>query len=96
MNKVYKLPIGDLASRHSAISLRQEIEIDLLDNKHLIYIDLNGVISISESYADELFGVLVIKYGIETVLNKLKIINVIDNVLNTIVNVIDRRDMATK
>ncbi|MGQ1214784.1 STAS-like domain-containing protein [Acinetobacter baumannii] len=47
--------------------------------------------SISESYADELFGMLVKEYGLETILNRMKIINGDDYLLGSIASVIQRR-----
>lgn len=58
-------PVGtDLASRRSAALLRASIN-DLLDANVAVRIDLSNVQSISESYADELFGVLVLEHGLD-------------------------------
>ncbi len=51
--------------------------------------------SISESYADELFGMLVKEYGLETILNRMKIINGDDYLLGSIASVIQRRASFT-
>jgi anti-anti-sigma regulatory factor len=65
METVVLSPVGtDLASRRSAAQLRQNIESVLNSRKKIVF-DLSSVESISESYADELFGVLAFKYGIE-------------------------------
>ncbi|MBF7686483.1 STAS-like domain-containing protein [Acinetobacter sp. B10A] len=88
----YSLPRGDLASRGAAIPLRQEIEKSLHTCKRQrIKINFKNVNSISESYADELFGVLVIKYGIDQFFERMELIDVDDFVLASIANVIDRR-----
>ena len=58
-------PIGrDLASRASAKSLRFKAE-QAVSNGKIAVIDLTHVASISESYADELFAVLVEDHGLE-------------------------------
>ena len=86
------LPSGDLASRSSAIHYRLQLE-ELLssESQHVIKVDLCKVDSISESYADELFGMLVKEYGLETILNRMKIINGDDYLLGSIASVIQRR-----
>lgn len=90
--KSYSLPSGDLASRGAAIPLRQEIEKSLQAyKKYKIIINFKNVNSISESYADELFGVLVIKYGVDQFFQRMELIDVDDFVLASIANVIDRR-----
>ena len=89
---IYELPKGFLASRQLAIPHRQHIEEALNNSKVMqILIDLSGVESISESYADEIFGVLVEEYGCEDVLSKIQINNASDYVLENIAIVIDRR-----
>lgn len=58
-------PIGtDLASRKSAALLRGSIN-ELLEFKVVVRVDLSNVQSISESYADELFGILVLEHGLD-------------------------------
>lgn len=87
------LPSGDLASRSLAIPYRLQIE-ELLSNHScniVIRIDLCHVESISESYADELFGMLVKEYGIDSILDRLEIINADDFIIDSIASVIQRR-----
>ena len=88
----YALPKGFLASRKLAIPHREHIE-QAFNNSEImqIQIDLSGVESISQSYADEIFGVLVEEFGCEDVLHKIKIRNAKDYVLENIAIVIDRR-----
>lgn len=91
----YELPKGFLASRQLAIPHRHHIEQAFQNSEILkIQIDLLGVESISESYADEIFGVLVAEFGYEDVLNKIQIMNATDYVLENIAIVIDRRAHA--
>lgn len=88
----YDLPKGFLASRKLAIPHRNHIEQALKNSEIMqIQINLSGVDSISESYADEIFGVLVEEFGCEKILSKIQIKNAKDYVLENIAIVIDRR-----
>jgi hypothetical protein len=58
-----KIADTDLASRQAAAVLRAQIEGYVAAGEK-VSIDLGGVFSISESYADELFGVLALRYGL--------------------------------
>ncbi|MGE0969064.1 STAS-like domain-containing protein [Klebsiella sp. WOUb02] len=98
MNKIaYKLPEGDLASRNQAIPQRHQIEV-LIKDGNAVDLDLSGVYSISESYSDEIFGVLVVKFGVTRVLSQIKIRNASPSILKSIAKVIQRRsnEVATK
>ena len=65
METIQICPIGsDLASRRSAAQLRHDSE-ELLDQNERVVFDLSKVESVSESYADELFGVLALSTGTE-------------------------------
>lgn len=91
----YKLPRGFLASRNLAIPHRNHIETAFYDSSIMkVQIDLSNVESISESYADEIFGVLVHQYGFDKVLNTIQLVNANDFVMNNIAIVIDRRAHA--
>jgi hypothetical protein len=94
MNSIlsYALPKGFLASRKLAIPHRRHIEQAFNNSEVMqIQIDLAGVESISQSYADEIFGVLVEEFGCEDVLQKIKLKNANDYILESIAIVIDRR-----
>ncbi|ENQ3930725.1 STAS-like domain-containing protein [Salmonella enterica subsp. enterica serovar Newport] len=86
------LPAGDLASRHLAVAERQKIE-SYLNDKQKVEVDLKEVESISESYSDELFGVLVAKLGLVGVLNRLQVINANQTTLKSIAIVMHRRSL---
>lgn len=91
MNKVaYKLPKGDLASRNQAIPQRYKIEV-LINGGNFVDLDLSDVYSISESYSDEIFGVLVVKFGVTKVLQQVKVRNACPSTLKSIAKVIQRR-----
>lgn len=57
-------PETDLASRQAATRVRAEVEGIALAGE-VVTIDLGKVLSLSESYADELLGVLVARHGLE-------------------------------
>jgi STAS-like domain of unknown function (DUF4325) len=59
-----KIDDTDLASRQAAAKLRAQVVQRILSGNK-VSIDLGAVLSISESYADELFGVLALRYGLE-------------------------------
>lgn len=63
---------SDLASRVTARNLRFKAEQAIAIGK-IAVVDLTNVISISESYADELFAVLVENYGLEWFSNNIKL-----------------------
>ncbi|WP_312956689.1 STAS-like domain-containing protein [Pseudomonas songnenensis] len=50
----------------------------------------------SESYADELFGVLVLDHGLDYVARHLRFVNADDTVLRPIAVAMKRRDSARK
>lgn len=84
-------PVGnDLASRASAIKVRHSVENAINDGK-VVSVDLASVLSISESYADELFAVLVEKYGLEWFSNNVKLSNHSPNLLLSVATAIKRR-----
>lgn len=91
--EAYTFQRTDLASRSLAAQERTQIET-LLASNEMVRVDLAKVASISESYADELFGVLVLKQGIEFVTQHLRIVNAADNVLRPIAVAMRRRTAA--
>ncbi|KAB7676545.1 STAS-like domain-containing protein [Plesiomonas shigelloides] len=86
----YKFPAGDLASRTQAIPQRHQIEA-LLKTGETVDLDLSDVLSLSESYSDEIFGVLVVKFGVVQVLSQIKVRNASPSILRSIAKVIQRR-----
>lgn len=63
-NYPIKIADTDLASRQAAAALRAQIVQHALAGEK-VSIDLSAVLSISESYADELFGILALRYGLD-------------------------------
>jgi len=88
----FDLPAGDLASRKNAILTRESLKA-LWVEYDLIVINCGSVNSLSESYADELFGILVLQKGYEQVVKKLKIQEASPQVLLSIASVIRRRKL---
>lgn len=85
------------ASRNQAIPQRHKIEV-LINEGNFVDLDLSGVYSISESYSDEIFGVLVVKFGVTKVLSRVKVRNASPSILKSIAKVIQRRsnEVASK
>lgn len=84
----------DLASRHSAAQLRPSIEEALLAGP--VELDFSNVVNVSESFADELFGVLVRDLGPERVFAGLRVRRASPDVLHSIVSAIRLRLAASK
>jgi hypothetical protein len=84
-------PPGSLASRSQAIIARQEIEGLLFADNTKLHIDLSEVDSISESYSDEVFGVLVLRHGSEHLFKCIQLDNAKQHILASIATVIQRR-----
>jgi len=84
-------PTGvDLASRQSAARLRQDVESELGRGGNVV-VDLGDVESISESYADELFGVLAAKYGLPSFSATVTIVGASSQVLYSVARAIKER-----
>ncbi|WP_427926122.1 STAS-like domain-containing protein [Xanthomonas campestris] len=82
MNNTYSIEETDLASRASAAALRNEVE-DVLRSGHVV-LDFKSVLSVSESYADEFFGVLIEHYSIAWVFSRLQVVGTSPEVVRTI------------
>ncbi len=55
----------DLSSRHCASLLRSRIFDELRDHQGQFVVDLSGIRSVSHSFADELFAVMVAENGVD-------------------------------
>lgn len=91
--KEYTFQRTDLASRSVAAKDRAAIG-EALSESQTIVVDLKNVASISESFADELFGVLVLEKGLAFVTRHLKIRNASESVLKSIAVAMQRRNVA--
>jgi|SRR5690606_4007312 len=85
----------DLASRNLAAKQRREI-LSRMKGQQKFVIDLRNVQSVSESFADELFGVMVLERGSKFVTSHVKIVNASDSVLRSIAIAIQRRSEQKK
>ncbi|EPC4055535.1 STAS-like domain-containing protein [Vibrio parahaemolyticus] len=86
---------SDLASRRTASVERKALEEAILFGDR-VEVDLSCVNSISESYSDELFGVLVAKHGLEAFIKQVTILNAKESILKSIAKVIQRREFERK
>lgn len=85
----------DLASRSSAAIERHKL-LQHIAQGNAVVVDLSDVITISDSYADELFGVLVAVHGLDWFVKNISLINVSEHVLKSIAIVVKRRLEETK
>jgi hypothetical protein len=85
-----KISSSDLASRHSAAAQRRVL-LKALEVHQKVRIDMSLVKSISDSYADELFGVLASEIGLECVLSRVKIVGANEGVLKGVARNIKNR-----
>lgn len=79
-----------LYSRSEARRVRSDVE-ELLNRGTPVCFDLSGVLSVSDSYADELFGVLAAKHGLDCLLDRVRLRTSDENVAASIAAVIKRR-----
>jgi anti-anti-sigma regulatory factor len=80
----------DLSSRRTAAAIRQKILTDINEGFSVV-IDLTEVKSISESYADEAFGVIVANHGLNWFIKNIHIESQRDPVIKSIASAINRR-----
>lgn len=71
-----------LGSRDSGEQLREKI-IELLNQEESqVVIDFKGIDRISHSFADEVFGLLYVKFGLDVIKNQIQLENAQDNIRN--------------
>lgn len=88
--KILTIAETDLASRFAAARFRSLVEKAILDGSK-VTIDLGAVLSISESYADELFGVLAVRVGLEEFVERVRVRDASTSVIHAIANAVRRR-----
>ena len=92
-----KCPSGSLASRSSARWYRDQLDQYIAAGCEKVYIDLAGVDFISGSFADESIACLSLKYGIDKIINSIKLINANDFCKNGIARaLLERKNMLCK
>ena len=90
MTTIIKPQGSDLASRATGAALRKSIE-QAVCSDGLAKIDLGEVQTLAESFADETFGVLALRHGVDWVVEHVEFHGASETVLTTIARVIDRR-----
>lgn len=91
-----KLHGGWLASRKGVIQYREQIEELLKNSNGYVYVDLKNVECICGGCADEIFGVLVMKFGFENILNRIKLLNGSKRVVTNIAEAMNRRKLQAE
>lgn len=88
-----KLASTDLATRYAARDVAARVRNAALNGQAIV--DLSEVLSISDSYADEVFGVLTFVYGLDWLLSHVRV-RANDEVLQAIAVVVKRRAAEAK
>lgn len=89
-SKAIDFPAGDLAGRHAAVPFRIQAAALIRDGVTIRF-NLGGVLSLTGSYADELFGVLTREFGLALLRDRIVLINASEPVLKAIAEAIARR-----
>lgn len=90
MTATLKFDSTDLSSRTLARGVRSRIEL-LLKQGEYVELDLSGVYSISDSYADELFAILASEFGVDVFTSKIKLRSASDPIFRRIAKNIHTR-----
>lgn len=85
-----KLEGPDLASRRTAASERHQIIGQVASGKR-VAVDLSRVVTVSYSYADELFGVIAAVQGWEWLTKNVKLVGANKEVLRVVAESVNRR-----
>ena len=84
------LPDSDLASRAKARGYREAVN-QIIAHGNKVEFDFSSVFSISDSFADELFGVLASEIGRDGIGDYIKVINAKDSIYKIIaLNILNR------
>lgn len=87
---MFKFKNSDLSSRQLGVQERKRL-IQQINNKSVVTIDLSNVFFMSESFSDECFGILVLKYGYDQLSSKIHFKNANPSVKKSIASSILRR-----
>lgn len=93
MNKTIKIEGIALASRPSASKVRTQV-LSYLVEVGSVEVDLRSASSVSDSYADELFGILALQLGIEEFKKRVHVVTKSEGVLRTVAENIYKRTMV--
>lgn len=93
----FSFPTSSLASRSKASDIRAHVITALDTNKtSCIQLDFSGVDSVSASYADELFGVLSLVYGVDALTKRVLIKNASKDIILAIAKAIHERELSKR
>lgn len=81
---------SDLASRDAAAVVRSKVSGYLREQRKVV-IDFTGVESVSASYSDELFGILALSVGLESIEKYVRIRHARTDIVRQVVEAIERR-----
>lgn len=87
---IVTLPGTDLASRKTAAAVRHNV-INAITYDNRVIIDLSTVVTVSYSYADELFGVLAAVKGWDWITKNVRLQGANEHVLRVVAEAINRR-----
>ncbi len=85
-----KLEGTDLSSRTAAANQYCKV-VAQMANGNSVKVDLSSVLSISHSYADEIFGVFSEVYGLQTLIDYIEFHGANDHVMKSIASAIHKR-----
>lgn len=88
---VIKISESSVATRASAIPYRDQIIQALKDTDDIVKIDLENVEYMSSAFADECVGIIVKVFDLNTLQQRIRLINGKQSVLNTLGNAILER-----
>lgn len=98
MSRVFHARLLDLgrhlASRTRARLLREQVVAVVGSTVEKVTVDLEGVLSLSDSFADEFFGVLAIEQGEEWFRQRVEVVNASESVRYAILRVLANRVAA--
>jgi len=88
--KLSELYGTDLSSRHRASELRREI-VQRIKSGESVRIDVGGVRTLSDSFADELFAVITVEHGVDWFRDNVSVENATPAIRQTILEAIHER-----
>lgn len=93
-NTLIVRPSSALVSRKTAIEERNRV-ITALETNKAVTLDLSDIVSISDSYADEFFGVLSVILSLDQMFERIKVAGATDYHLQVIATAVHRRQAAS-
>lgn len=92
-NEKYIFDKKYLSSRPFGANVRNEW-ISMLSNDQKLTVNFKEVESISDSFADELFGIISLQIGESQLFEKIKLSNITESCLQTIAEAIHKRTLS--